>query len=92
MANLTLSITIKDLNLNVATPAFLRLNPMPQIPDPNWVDPGDETPQPLVDKYPNNKARVEEWLKEALLKEINKGIVLLSQDNAQRLTKDEMFM
>jgi hypothetical protein len=30
---------------------FLRKEPVPQIPDPAWVDPEDGTQAPLIDKY-----------------------------------------
>ena len=81
MANLALNVTIKDLNLAVAKPAFLRKCPMPQIEDPD--NPGE-----IIDAYNTDREWVEAWLRMKLLRAINRGINLQAQDLVERLTED----
>lgn len=85
MSDLTLNVTILDIDVPKAAAAFLRKCPMPQIPDPDYVGEGEP---PLIDEYPNTKTRVEGFLKNDLLRAINAGVDLLAQDLGDKLTSD----
>ena len=91
MANLALTVGIKDINVSTAATAFLRKCPMPQIPDPDFVPTNPEDEVPMIDVYPNTKKRVEAWLAQELLRAVNAGVVLLAQDFGQKLT-DDIFL
>ena len=49
MVDVTLSIP--DGNVAEVIETIVWLQAIPQIPDPNWVNPEDGTSAPLVDKY-----------------------------------------
>jgi len=91
MANLDLTVTIKDISVSEAATAFLRKCPMPQIPDPDFVQTDPPTEVPMVDVYPNTKKRVEAWLAKELLRAVNSGVMLLAKDFAEQLT-DDIFL
>lgn len=82
---LTIEIPISDINKDIAIPAFLASTPMPQIPDPDWVDDGTE--HPLIDEYTTPKKWVQadgaKVLKAYYLRQINKGIVIQNESVAQ---------
>lgn len=80
----------EDQAIKVA--GFLAAQPMPQIPDPEWVDPGEgaepiDRIAPIVDKYATTKLWLEEWLKKLqtrkLLRVINTGIDILNRESTQ---------
>jgi hypothetical protein len=81
MADLRIDIIILDLDVQKAAKAFLRKHPIPKIDDPDNV--GE-----FIDQYPNTKVWVREWLTERLLRAINKGIALVSEDMTIKLTKE----
>lgn len=81
MADLELTVTIKDLNVQKAATAFLRKCPMPQREDPD--NSGEQ-----IDMFPTTKAWVNDWLARDLLRAMNSGIDLLAQDLGEKLTKD----
>ena len=85
MADLTLNVTILDINVQKAAQAFLRKCPMPQIPDPDYTGEGEA---PMIDEYPNTKAWVEVFLMNDLLRAINAGVDLLASDLGEKLTSD----
>ena len=83
MADLALTVTIRDLDVQKAAAAFLRKCPIPQIDDPD-----SEMEGVWIDEFPNTRDWVEEWLRRKLLRAINKGIQLQSYDITAKLTKD----
>ena len=93
MADITLSIVLKDLNIDKTVPAFLRYMPMPQIPDPEW-EPVSGEEQPMVDKYPS----VKKWAEAAGRINfyqvcIQRGQDLLAKDaGGVKLTEEEIFV
>jgi hypothetical protein len=51
--------------------AFAHLFPIPQIPDPNWVDPGDGSSAPLVPQHNDNdwvKVCIQRWITDQVLR------------------------
>lgn len=92
--SLNLNIVIHNINATVAVDAFLAVQAMPQIPNPNWVDPDDGSGEsaPMVDKFSSTKEYVEDWLSTLasakLLKRINTGIDIGNRKTTQKhLTK-----
>lgn len=89
MADIKLIVVLKDLNFNKSIPAFLRSEPMPQIPDPDADDDGDTT----IDEYPSTKKWAEERVRRFIKSCINRGQELLDKDAATtKLTEDEVFV
>ena len=86
MADLELTVTIKDINVSKVAAAFLRKCPMPQIPDPE-----ESAPIPMIDKYPNTKTWAQVWLRRNLLRAVNHGIKELATDASTALT-DDIFL
>ena len=53
--------------------AFLVSNPIPQVPDPLWIDPGDGSEQPMVDSHGPMRhfiLAMQKWF----LREISRGL------------------
>lgn len=84
---LTIEIEDDDISKQMMEDGFLKMIPMPQIPDPNWVDPKDGTEHPEVDEFPSTKALAEDRMGEWLIRIINKGLVLISQEDKQVFKK-----
>ena len=59
MPDITLSVPIGQVPRVKA--ALLWLFPIPQIPDPEWIDPGDGSTAPMVDAFSEN-----DWMKESI--------------------------
>ena len=58
MADVSLTITVPSDKVAILTPWYLAERPIPQIPDPAWIDPGDGSSAPMIDEY-NLKTWVE---------------------------------
>lgn len=54
---LQIILNIDDTAIDRFKDALAGLYPIPQIDDPNWIDPGDGSEAPKVDRYTK-----EEWL------------------------------
>ncbi len=59
MASINFDVPADKLPRIVA--AMVGVYPVPQIPDPDWVDPGDGSEPPMVNEFTDNQ-----WAKEAL--------------------------
>ena len=81
MADLVITVVIKDVNVALLSAGFSRKCPMPQIPDP-------DNPDSMIDAFPNVKEQAKDFMATKLLKAANAGIDLLQQDMATKLTKD----
>ena len=94
MADITLNmaIIISDINKDMAIPAFLAAVHMPQIADPEWIDPGDGSTANMIDEYPSGKKWAEAYysdiISKNILKQINKGVDIANREVTQpHLTK-----
>ena len=67
MASINFNVPADKLPRIVA--AMVGLYPVPQIPDPNWVDPGDGSQAPMVNEFTNNQ-----WAKEALRRKVIRDV------------------
>lgn len=79
MADLILNVTIKDIDVAVAVPAFLRK--LPKEPIEDIKNPGE------IINDPTTKQWAEECLRKFVLRVANYGIDLIAQDGAEKLTK-----
>lgn len=67
MASINFDVPADKLPRIVA--AMGGLYPVPQIPDPAWVDPGDGSEAPMVDEFTPNQ-----WAKEALRRLVKRDV------------------
>ena len=67
MANINFTVPADKLPRIVA--AMVGLYPVPQIPDPEWVDPGDGSEAPLVNEFTDGQ-----WAKEALRRKVIRDV------------------
>lgn len=90
MATIILKVEIKDeaLTKTMMEDGFLEVYSMPQIPDPNWVDPEDGSTAPLVDKFVNVKELAEDKMADWIIKIINRGLTKKHDSSKQVFTKD----
>lgn len=89
MADITLKVILKDANIAEATDDFLTIHPMPQIPDPNWVDPKDGSTPPMVNKYASTKAWAEAYLINHMWYQLERGAIKKYKKNRQARTKSD---
>lgn len=67
--------------------AFLKSNPIPMIPDPDWVDPQDGSVAPMINKFGPMKwfiMQMQGWF----LTQISRGLLQDSADNAKNIFTD----
>jgi len=57
------NFTVPDQKLNRVKAAMKGLYPIPQIPDPAWVDPGDGSSPPMINKFTDGA-----WVKKLIRK------------------------
>jgi len=62
-------LTIDDANVPKMVGVCKRYAPIPQIPDPEWVDPCDGTPAPLINEFSD-----EAWVMQAIYKMIEEQV------------------
>ena len=93
MATVKLIVEIEDNTVTKAmmSAGFSRVIPIKEIDDPDWVNPGDGTVAPRIPEYPTVKASAEGFLGEQLMKIINRGLVLISQDDKQEFKKSMLI-
>jgi len=65
----TISFNIPSEALPRIIAAMVGLYPIPQIPDPEWVDPGDGSEAPIVNEFTDSQ-----WAKEALRRKIIRDV------------------
>ena len=89
MATIRLVVEVEDIVLSkdLMAEGFLEKHPMPQIVDPDWVDPLDGSKAPMVDKFVSTKKLVEDELANYLMREINKGLIMKNQRLQNKFTK-----
>jgi hypothetical protein len=72
-----LSFTIKNADtVNRIQDAFKKLYPIPQIPDPRWIDPKDGSQAPLINMYTDAQ-----WVRSKIIKYV--------MDNVRRFETSE---
>lgn len=80
MADINLTIQLKDLNAALSTERFLKVHPHPMIPDPKWVDPEDGSEAPQVQKYATNKEWVQAYLANHLYQQVRRGKQMIDRE------------
>ena len=90
MADVTILVKLNDLEIPIADviAGFLKKVEMPQIPDPGWDGTGV---QPDIDKFPSVRLHAADFLAGKLMKAINQGLELISQEDKQKLTRDSVI-
>jgi hypothetical protein len=90
MATVRLVVEIEDVALTkkMMEDGWLKAHPMPQIFDPDWVDPEDGSMAPLVDKHSSTKELVESMLGDRVTKVINRGLAMIAEETKQVFRRD----
>lgn len=57
------TFNLPDEKVNAFVAMTKWLFPMPQIPDPNWLDPGDGTEAPLVNEFTDKQWAKIAWIR-----------------------------
>lgn len=65
----TINFNVPDAQLPRIVAAMAGIYPVPQIPDPDWVDPGDGSQAPMVDEFTPNQ-----WAKETVRRKIVRDV------------------
>lgn len=65
----TINFTVPSDKIGRIVAAMGGLYPIPQIPDPEWVDPGDGSEAPMVDEFTGSQ-----WAKEALRRLVRRDV------------------
>jgi hypothetical protein len=81
-ADIQICITIPDAKVQRVKDGFFKIRPIPQIPDPGWVDPEDGTEAPLIDEYTEKQ-----WLRLQLRDFIN-GTVREGESRLRHIEAD----
>jgi len=90
MADIVLEITIPEEKVSKAVEGFLKIYPNNEtVPDPRWVDPDDGSEAPQIPKY-TTKEWVEEKLRRLLVRDIRRGLQMISNETAQVAVDDDM--
>ena len=90
MADIVLEITIPEEKVSKAVEGFLKIYPNNEtVPDPTWVDPDDGSEAPQIPKY-TTKEWVEEKLRRLLVRDIRRGLQMISNETAQVAVDDDM--
>jgi len=74
----TFTFTISDEKVQRVIAAMKGLHPIPRIPDPDWVNPGDGSERPKVDEYTGPqwaKERVRRWIRDEVARYEKKLLV-----------------
>ena len=86
-ADLVITYTIPQAKAARVKAAMQGLYPIPQIPDPEWVDPGDGSEAPLVDEFTAAqwaKERPRRWVRDQVARweqKVGKAAILFSPDD-----------
>ena len=82
VTDIEITITIPAASRVRAVAAFEAIYPIPQIPDPEWVDPEDGSTAPMVPEYTS-----EQWLEVRLRQWLRDTIARVEQSQARRKIK-----
>ncbi|MDD4050219.1 MAG: hypothetical protein PHX47_04420 [Candidatus ainarchaeum sp.] len=75
-------VTVPDAKVQKVVEAFKNLYPIPQIPDPSWVDPKDNSLPPRVPKFTDAQ-----WVKECVKTWVVSQVARYEQIKAQQAIK-----
>lgn len=81
-ADINLCITIPDAKVQRAKTGFFEVRPIPQIPDPDWIDPKDGSIAPEIDQYTPKT-----WIRICICDFI-KGTVLEGENRLRHIEAD----
>lgn len=84
-----LRIEVSDEAKDAFSELFLFSRPIPQIPDPEWVDPGDGTPHPMVDEF-TVKGWFETCLRKFALMTCSRGLEIKKLSNGEPVVIEDL--
>jgi len=91
MPDQVITLTIPGDRVAIALEGFLEIYPNNEtIPDPEWVDPEDGTPEPQIAKY-TNKEWVTEKVRQLIVRDVRRGLQMKANTEAQ-VEKDDTLI
>ncbi len=88
MADQTISLKIPEAKIPIAVEGFSTIYPNSEtIPDPAWIDPGDGSEAPQIEKY-TIKEWVTEKIRRLVVRDIRRGLQMKANLSA-RVAEDD---
>jgi hypothetical protein len=84
-ADINITIKIPDVKVQRVTDGVLAVYPIPQIPDPAWIDPGDGSEAPLIDEYTSKQ-----WIKKLIVRYITSLVLHHERSLAEQTARDNI--
>ncbi len=82
MATISFTIPNAATNTRIKT-AFKNLHPIPQIDDPNWIDPEDESVAPKINEYTES-----DWVKKKIIDYVKHSVKRIEEFDAKKAVQD----
>jgi hypothetical protein len=81
-ADVNIVITIPSAQV-VRVQKILQIYPIPQIPDPTWIDPDDGSEAPLIDEFTQKQ-----WFKILITRYLKSLVQQVERNEAEQLARD----
>ena len=80
MPDLVITVTIPSAKVAAYRTKFLKAQPIPLVPDPEWVDPEDGSEAPMIAEF-TAAQWFKEFLRRQVAKQLRRGEAAINRDD-----------